>query len=474
MENFASIVKGVTPEEMTGLLSSYLTPASQIITSYKGYIDKYEGHIIMADYGVPIPTGDHRLQCLYASIETQIDITAFKHHIYARTGKKVNTSMGVNTGFVSAGNMGSDKKMQYTIMGDTVNTAARFRPANWIYDYLGSVIIGESTYPYVKDIIQTRQLDRLLLKGKLKPVNIYQVLGWDPETYMNTRGHEDVTETLQVIWADHCPPEKIYGYQLLWEEQFERTQHPLCQELATFFASHIKDAAVLARITVCKDIQNNGQHHLDLQERVKELTGQELATIPDGNWHDKLHAWDKNVQDTMEYLSQQDSTPDLDKLKRDLLDVHEKIEALVERLEDDLPLPPELEQAWDQIKSYVETRFENDEEDYHELYTEKYELYQKPASELVESVSKRMNEYHTMMSQVGSMTEQQKQGCQTYQKALELHWERKWDESIAMFKKVLVDLPEDKAALSFIKRIEGYQTSPPPSTWQGEFAQTKK
>jgi septation ring formation regulator EzrA len=176
----------------------------------------------------------------------------------------------------------------------------------------------------------------------------------------------------------------------------------------------------------------------------------------------------------MEYLSQQDSTPDLDKLKRDLLDVHEKIEALVERLEDDLPLPPELEQAWDQIKSYVETRFENDEEDYHELYTEKYELYQKPASELVESVSKRMNEYHTMMSQVGSMTEQQKQGCQTYQKALELHWERKWDESIAMFKKVLADLPEDKAALSFIKRIEGYQTSPPPSTWQGEFAQTKK
>ena len=76
----------------------------------------------MADHGVPLQTGDHRLQCLFSCVEQQLDIQAFKKFIYSRTGKHVNTSMGVNTGFVSAGNMGSDKKMQYTIMGDTVNT----------------------------------------------------------------------------------------------------------------------------------------------------------------------------------------------------------------------------------------------------------------------------------------------------------------------------------------------------------------
>jgi class 3 adenylate cyclase/CHASE2 domain-containing sensor protein len=475
MENFKEIIKGVTPQEMTGLLSSYLTPASQIITSYKGYIDKYEGHIIMSDFGVPLVTGDHRQQCLYASIEQQLDITAFKHHIYARTGKHVNTSIGVNTGFVSAGNMGSDKKMQYTIMGDTVNTAARFRPANWIYNYLGGIIIGETTYPFVKDIVQTRPLDRLLLKGKLKPINIYQVMGWDPEAYLQMRGKENVEETLRVCWADHCPPEKIFGYQKYWGEQFERTEHLMCKELSDFFGSHMDISGELTRLTLQREIRDNGKNYLSLGARFQELTSQALSPIPNGQWAEKLHHWAKALEEHLETLAHNyKGNPEADKLHRDLLDVFEKVEALLDRLNLQLELPASLQAAWEAIRQYTNSEFQLDETDFTALYDSKYSEFQQAARGLVTSVAKRQTVYHEMMSLVGSMTEQQKRGCENYKKALELHWERKWDESIAMFQEVLKDIPADKAALSFIDRLEKYKDAPPPDDWQGQFAQTKK
>lgn len=475
MEGFADISKGVTPQELTGLLGSYLTPASQIVTSYKGYIDKYEGHIIMADYGVPIPTGDHRLQCLYASIEQQLDINAFKHFIYARKGKHVNTSMGVNTGFVSAGNMGSDKKMQYTIMGDTVNTAARFRPANWIYDNLGSVIIGESTYPLVKDFIQARPLDRLLLKGKLKPVNIYQVMGWNPDTYMEMRGEEDPTETLSVCWAQHCPPEKIYGYHLHWALQKERTGNPMCDEISSFFGDHIGESAELALLTLKDEIRNNGINYLELNERYKEIASRELPPVPSGDWKEKCEAWKDGLKAEISHLEEEHKgNPEADKLNRDLLDVEEKIEALLERLGMTLDLPDPILKTWDSIRDYVSSPFEKDMVDYEETRAEKYSLYEAKAMTLVTSVAGRRQEYQSLMAQVGAMTDEEKKGVEIYEKGLGLHWERKWDDSITVFKEVLEYLPQDKPALSFIERLEGYKVKPPGDDWQGEFKQTKK
>lgn len=475
MENFGEINKGVTPQELTSLLSDYLTPASQIITSYAGYIDKYEGHIIMADYGVPIPTDNHTEQCLYSSIEQQIDIKAFQTYVFARFGKEVNTSMGVNTGFVSAGNMGSDRKMQYTIMGDTVNTAARFRPANWIYNYLGSVIIGEMTYPVVKDIVQVRNLDKLLLKGKLKPVDIYEVMGWDPEHYMQTRAKIDVTENLKVCWAKHCPAEKIYGYRELFAYQFERTEHPLCKEIASFFDSHIATCAELTEYSVKSQISNMMSNYRNYAEFYKNVTSKELTAIPNGEWKDKLHQWAHYMEEVLKDLEENyKGNVEAEQSHRDLLEVFEKIEALEARLEFHEKLCPELDEVWEKIREYISSNFDTDQEDYHEKYMALYAQYEEKALEFVDTITPRMEEYHTMMSKIGSRTEKETRGSELYEEALALHWERKWDESIECFKKVLEYLPNDKAVLSFIDRLEGYKQNPPKDDWQGEFKQTKK
>ncbi|MBF0198275.1 MAG: CHASE2 domain-containing protein [Planctomycetes bacterium] len=475
MENFPAISKGVTPQELTGLLSNYLTPASQIVTSYSGYIDKYEGHIIMADFGVPIKNSEHQLQCLYSSIEQQLDIVAFRHYAKARFGKDVNTSMGVNAGFVSAGNMGSDRKMQYTIMGDTVNTAARFRPANWIYDQLGSIIIGEMTYPVVQDIIESRLLDKLLLKGKLKPVNIYQVLGWDPETYMKTRGQQDVTETIRMCWAKHCPPEKIYGYHLHWQKQFERRSHPLCEKLSHFFESKINYAAELTEIDMKNQILGNYLNYKEVEQHFAEITGKNLPDIPVGPWEEVLAKWFEELEFELNMLDENfKGNLEAEKLHRDLTEVHEKVDALNDRLKWNEPIHPLLDQAWENIRAYISSDFHGDEEEYDEKYEEVYARYESDANKLVDEVSVKMDEYHEMMSLVGSRTDDEIKGCEIYEQALELQWQRKWDESIAKFNEVLTYLPKDKAALSFIRRLQAYKEAPPADDWQGEFKQTKK
>lgn len=475
MENYAEIVKGVTPQEMTGLLRSYLTPASQIITSYKGYIDKYEGHIIMSEFGVPVAKGDHRQQCLYASIEQQLDVVAFKHHIKQRTAKEINISIGVNSGFVSAGNMGSDKKMQYTIMGDTVNTAARFRPANWIYDDLGSTIIGEGTYVQVKDIVQTRPLDRLLLKGKRKPVNIYEVRGWDPAAYLASRGQQDVTETLQVCWSDHCPAGKVLGYQRHFCEQHQRIDHPLALELSQFFESQFDLAADRNSASFKHEIAKNGRYYLSLDERFHAITNQHLSDIPEGPWQEKFTQWQMLIHEHLQLLHREHlGNPKADRLHRDLLDVEEKVVAQRERLSTEQELPRAFVDSWLQIRTFASTTFEQDDSDYLEQIEELNQNHITHASAMVSSVSERMDDYHRMMSAIGSMTERETRACEHYAKGLELHWQRDWTAATAAFESCKMALPNDKASSTMIKRIQNYQHSPPPTSWQGEFAQTKK
>jgi adenylate cyclase len=82
--------------------------------------------------------------------------------------------MGINTGLVTAGNMGSDRKFQYTVMGDAVNLAARLEPLN--KDYGTSIVIGEATWQKARDAVEVRLLDKVIVKGKTKPIQVYELL----------------------------------------------------------------------------------------------------------------------------------------------------------------------------------------------------------------------------------------------------------------------------------------------------------
>ena len=175
---FTTISEKLNAEQLASVLNEYLTPMSDIIINYGGYIDKYEGDAIMADYGVPI-WGDedphsHAWKCCWAAIEQQEKLKPLSVELKEKYGVEIGARMGINTGVVSAGNMGSTQKMQYTVMGDAVNQAARFEPACKIFTVL--IMIGQSTYEMAKDKIEVRKLGLLVAKGKKQAVGVYELL----------------------------------------------------------------------------------------------------------------------------------------------------------------------------------------------------------------------------------------------------------------------------------------------------------
>jgi len=175
---FTTISEQLSAANLALVLNRYLTPMSDCIIHYGGYIDKYEGDAIMADFGVPVWPGDdpnsHAWKACWSALDQQAKLAELRPVIQEEFHVDLQVRMGVNSGTVAAGNMGSEQKFQYTVMGDAVNQAARFEPANKMFDTL--IIIGESTYQHAQEKIEVRPLALLLVKGKTEPIKIYELV----------------------------------------------------------------------------------------------------------------------------------------------------------------------------------------------------------------------------------------------------------------------------------------------------------
>ena len=174
---FTAISEKLGPAELAGLLNRYLTPMTEIILAHDGYLDKYSGDGIMAVWGVPYPDAAHAAKACRAAWGQQERLRGLARDIEAETGVMLAVRMGLNSGTVSAGNMGSTRKFQYTVMGDAVNLAARLEPAN--KDYGTGIILGEATRRMLGPEFLVRKLDRLVVKGKTGAVDIFELLGVD-------------------------------------------------------------------------------------------------------------------------------------------------------------------------------------------------------------------------------------------------------------------------------------------------------
>jgi len=172
---FTSISEKLTPQELSALLNRYLTPMSDIIIAADGYVDKYEGDAIMAVWGVPYPDTQHAAKACRAARDQLGLLQSLGAEIEADCGVRIDIRIGINSGTVSAGNMGSARKFQYTVMGDPVNLAARLEPIN--KDYGTRCILGPRTAAALAnetDLV-LRRLDRIVVKGKTEPVEIFEL-----------------------------------------------------------------------------------------------------------------------------------------------------------------------------------------------------------------------------------------------------------------------------------------------------------
>jgi adenylate cyclase len=176
LAGFTSISEKVSAEALSALLNRYLTPMTDIILESDGYLDKYSGDGIMAVWGVPFPDKDHAVKACRAALLQQKKVRILADAVRTELGIEISVRMGMNSGKVSAGNMGSERKFQYTVMGDAVNLAARLEPVN--KDYGTDIIIGHDTHVFLKESnLITRCLDKMIVKGKTEPVLIYELIG---------------------------------------------------------------------------------------------------------------------------------------------------------------------------------------------------------------------------------------------------------------------------------------------------------
>ncbi|ABK46182.1 adenylate/guanylate cyclase [Magnetococcus marinus MC-1] len=171
---FSSISEKLTPGELVQLLNEYLTEMCNIIADQEGTVDKFEGDAIIAFWGAPLDQPDHAIRACHASIDMQNLMVNMRKQLQEAGRPLLNVRMGINTGPMVVGNMGSKQRMDYTIMGDAVNLAARLEGANKFYSTY--TMISEFTHNHVKDAIECRELDTVRVVGKKEPITIYEVL----------------------------------------------------------------------------------------------------------------------------------------------------------------------------------------------------------------------------------------------------------------------------------------------------------
>jgi adenylate cyclase len=172
---FTTISEKLTPEEVVLLLNKYLTAMTDIILSHGGTVDKYEGDAIVAFFGAPFPHPDHAARCCAAAVDMQNALIKLREQWIKEGFPPVVMRIGINTGPAIIGNMGSQQRMDYTMMGDTVNSASRFEGANKAYGTY--TMISEFTYQQVKDDFLVRKLDLLRVVGKSAPIAVYELVG---------------------------------------------------------------------------------------------------------------------------------------------------------------------------------------------------------------------------------------------------------------------------------------------------------
>jgi adenylate cyclase len=163
------------PERMVEVVNAYLEETSECLHRHGAYVDKYIGDAVMAVLGAPAELSDHALAACRASLEAQAALEAINARYAAPIGVKLEVRIGLNTGEMIVGNLGSSRKKQYTVMGDVVNLASRLEGAN---KYFGTgILLGEETAKRVQAAMVTRPLARLQVKGKAQALEVHTLHG---------------------------------------------------------------------------------------------------------------------------------------------------------------------------------------------------------------------------------------------------------------------------------------------------------
>lgn len=175
VRGFTTISEGLQPDQLATLMNLYLGAMTEVIRHHRGTLDKYIGDAIMAFWGAPVADAEHARRAVASALEMQDALQVLNQDLLAKGWPELKIGVGVNTGTMTVGDMGSRVRKAYTVMGDAVNLGSRLEGITKQYGV--GILVGEGTRDLVRKDFVFREIDLVKVKGKDKPVAIYEPLG---------------------------------------------------------------------------------------------------------------------------------------------------------------------------------------------------------------------------------------------------------------------------------------------------------
>jgi len=184
IRSFTSLAEELGPQATVAMLNEYFTIMVDCIQHHGGMLDKFIGDAIMAAFGLPVPHEDDIDHSVQAAIGMISSLFEWNERRVQDGRHPIDMGIGLNTGMLVAGNIGSPKRMDFTMIGDGVNLASRLESA--CKQYSARILISEYTFGRLKGVYRTREVDHVVVKGKTEPVGVYEVLDYHtPATFPN-------------------------------------------------------------------------------------------------------------------------------------------------------------------------------------------------------------------------------------------------------------------------------------------------
>jgi adenylate cyclase len=194
IRSFTSLSEGMAPKELAHLMNDYFGAMTDVIRAQRGTLDKYIGDAIMAFWGAPVADAEHARHAVLTALAMQQAVAALAEPFRARGWPPVHIGIGINSGTMTVGDMGSPVRKAYTVMGDAVNLASRLEGIT--KEYGVGIVVGEATRQALPDMA-FRELDRVRVKGKDEPVTIYEPLG--SAAAISPAEHEELRQWQQAL-----------------------------------------------------------------------------------------------------------------------------------------------------------------------------------------------------------------------------------------------------------------------------------
>lgn len=202
VRGFTSMSESMPPQEVVALLNDIMEHAEGAVVAEGGVVDKYVGDEIMAIFGAPVARGDDVMRAIRAALRMQEEVANINSERRTRSQPEFGLGIGINTGTVVAGNMGSARRLNYTVLGAPVNLAARLCSIA----RSGQIVISLNTLDHVRDRVRVRELPPQDIKGITRAIQLYEVLGVETKPLVPAGGVRSALALAAAMLMAHAPP----------------------------------------------------------------------------------------------------------------------------------------------------------------------------------------------------------------------------------------------------------------------------